>query len=132
MENTLANCVECSKEFVDLQEAFPAAPVYVAPATSLLSLPELQCCSGKEEKQLGRKVLGQLDQMWQQHFDHSFTRSLPAIVPQSSLTHKKTKVESKREDRSRKRKLVENINNQLSENMTLSVLAEAESLSSYK
>ncbi len=87
--------------------------------------------SRRAERQVGRKVLGELDQLWHKRFDHSLTSALPAMVPQAKLTHKKTKVERKREDRIRKRNIVENNNHQLSENITLTVLAEAESLSSY-
>ncbi len=130
-EHSLSNCVACSKELLDLQEAFPARPTYVVTASPLVSLPEQQTSSRRVERQLGRRVLGELDQLWHDRFDHSLTSALPAMVPQANLTHKKTKIERKREDRIRKRNIVVNINRQLSENITLNVLAEAESLSSY-
>ena len=130
-EHTLSNCVSCSKEFPELQMAFPGKPTYVAPTTSPVALPELQECSKKVERQEGRRILGELNQVWQERYDHTLTSAIPNIFPEGNLTAKKTKVEKKREGRNAKRMLVKHINSQLAENMTMTVLAEADSLASY-
>jgi len=41
-EHTLSNCVSCSQKFPELQASFPGKPIYTAPTTSLVALPEQQ------------------------------------------------------------------------------------------
>lgn len=62
-EHTLSNCASCSQEFPELQAPFPGKPIYIAPTTSLLALPEQQGCSKKVGKQEGRRILGELNQV---------------------------------------------------------------------
>jgi len=83
------------------------------------------------EKQEGRRILEELNQVWQERYDHSFTSAIPKKFPEGILTTKKTKVEKKRASRNAKRMLVKHINSQLAENITMTVLVEGESLASY-
>ena len=57
--------------------------------------------------------------------------AIPTVVPECELVPKKGKMENKKEERTRKRKIVTHINECFSQNVTMSVLAEAESLASY-
>ena len=107
---------------------FPAKPVFVLP---IVTLPDQHDTSRKAEKQLAKRLLTEIDMQWEDRYEHSFTDMLPQNVPDTNLTKKKTKGERKKEERARKRKLVEYINQQQAKNTTMSILAEAESLSSY-
>ena len=57
---------------------------------------------------------------------------IPSMVPQHNLVSKKTKLETKQRDRETKKKISAYITHQLGENATMILLAEGESLSSYK
>jgi len=63
-EHTLSNYASCSQEFPELQASFPGKPIYIAPTTSLLALPEQQGCSKTMEKKEGRRILRELNQVW--------------------------------------------------------------------
>ena len=92
-----------------------------------LSLPETSTHSRKEKQEV-RKVLGDLNNHWEECYGHSYSSVLPRLAPETNLTNKRTRVERKQEDRKMKRKIASHINQQLGENATLTVLAEAESL----
>ena len=127
-KHTLSSCKACYHEHQRLQELFPAKPVFVLP---IVTLPDQHDTSRKAEKQLAKRLLTEIDMQWEDRYEHSFIDMLPQNVPDTNLTKKKTKGERKKEERARKRKLVEYINQQQAKNTTMSVLAEAESLSSY-
>ena len=93
----------------------------------------MSCLSSKgaQKRQEGCKVLGELNELWQERYDHTLTSVIPQIFPEGNFTTKRTKVEKKRGDRNVKRMLVKDINSQLAKNMTMMVHAEAESLASY-
>ncbi len=57
---------------------------------------------------------------------------LPKIVSEVNLAIKKTRTERKKQGRIQKRKIVQHINKQLKENITLTVLAESESIQAYQ
>ncbi len=130
-KHTVSNCNACSAGYPLLQEAFPGGPLHVAPKTSLVCLPEQQGCSRKAESVECRKVMSELNQEWCKRYDHSLTSTLPAIFPEGNLTHKKSKTEKKKDDRTRKRKVASFITARISENATITMLAEAESQASY-
>ena len=67
---------------------------------------------------------------WQDRYEHSFTDMLPQNVPDTNLTKKKNK-RRKKEEQARKRKLVDRVHQQQAKNTAMSVLADAESLSSH-
>ena len=127
-KHTLSSCKACYHEHQRLQEVFPGKPVFILP---IVTLPKQHSASRKAEKQLAKKLLTEIDMQWEDQYEHSFTDTLPQNVPDTNLTKKKTKGERKKEERASKRKLVEHINQQQAKNTTMSVLAEAESLSSY-
>lgn len=83
----------------------------------------------KNEADLTRNVLTELNLTWEGRFSHSFTKFIQNI-PECNLANKKTKVKHKREEQVHKWK-ISHINDQFASNTTMSVLAEAESLSSY-
>ena len=62
---------------------------------------------------------------------NSITHFQPHNVPEANLCAKKSRAEKKREDRTQKRQLTQHISDPFKENLTMSVLAEGESLSSY-
>ena len=84
------------------------------------------------ESEQARSVLAELNPIWQNRFSHAFTESIPRLLPESNLAQKKTKTELKKDERVRKRKIITHINDHFSTNTTMSVLAEAESLASYR
>ena len=122
--HTLANCHACYHSYRSLQLAYPNKPIF-EPHT-IVRLPSVTT-----EKDQARSVLGELNQAWHERFSHTFTHSLPTVLPECNLTKRKTKAEVKKEDRVRKRKIVQHVNDHYSENMAMVVLAEAESLASY-
>lgn len=78
-----------------------------------------------------RKVLGELNSLWEEQFSHSFTSQLPTNAPEENITKKLSRSEKKKRDRNQKRAIVQQISQHMKENMAMSVLAEAQSLSSY-
>jgi len=83
------------------------------------------------EKQEVRTVLRDLDNIWTEKYNHSFSSAIPSLAPSANLTTKLTKQEKKKKDRQTKRKISKHIGSQLSENATLTLLAEGDSLQSY-
>ena len=75
--------------------------------------------------------MGDLNKQWEDRYGHSYSSVLAKLAPDANLT-KKTKLEQKQQNRNIKRKIVHHINQQLSENATLTVLAEAESMQAYR
>ena len=122
--HSLSCCNACYNSHPSLQKAYPGKPVY-EPQT-VMSLPALDT-----EKGLARSILAELNPIWENQFAHKFTEAILKLLPECKLVQKKTKTEHKREGRARKRKIVAHVNDHLSQNTTMSVLAEAESLASY-
>ena len=127
-KHTLSNCVGCYRKHPDLQESFPGKPIYVPPSPVVL-LPKEAGFSMRNEKDLARRVLSELNCTWE--VKHTFSATLSKNVPEAQLSLKKSRAEKKKEDRIQKRKIAKHITEQLKENITMSVLAEGESLSSY-
>ncbi len=125
--HTVSNCTECSTSHTDLQESFTGKPVFQAKPSVSLSLPDVP----QAEKAEVCMVLSDLNQQWNERHGHSYTSVLPKMAPQASLTPKKTKIQQKRQGRIQKRKIVDHINERLKEDLTLTVLAEAESMQAY-
>ena len=124
-EHSLSSCTACSRDHLQLREAFPGKPVCRAAQHVTLSLSETR----KREKQNVRKELGELDQQWKGRYGHSYSSVLATIAPEANLTHKNSKIEQKKQNQNLKRS---HINKQLGENATLTVLAQSESLQAYK
>lgn len=64
-------------------------------------------------------------------FDHPITKAIPKIMPEANLTQKETKSRKRTQSRKQKRQIVKEVEQQFAKNATMSVLAEAESISSY-
>ena len=122
--HSLCNCNACYNFFPALQKAYPGKPTYEPKV--IVNIPPLA-----QEKAVARQVLAELNPIWESRYTHSFAESIPRMLPECNLVRKKCKVEKTEEDRRRKRKIVSDINNQLAQNATMTVLAEAESLASY-
>ena len=123
--HSLSCCNACYNSHPSLQKAYPGKPVY-EPQT-VMSLPALDT-----EKGLVKSILAELNPIWENQFAHKFTAAIPKLLPECKLVQKKKKTEHKREDRARKRKIVAHVNDHLSQNTTMSVLAEAESLARFR
>ena len=95
--HTLANCVACYCSHQDLQESFPGKPVFLPPPP-IIQLPEIADSSKREEKDLAKRVLSELNSTWEDRFSHTFSMSLPRNAPETQLCIKKSRVEKKRED----------------------------------
>ena len=122
--HSLCNCNACYNIFPSLQQTYPGKPVYEPKV--IVNIPSLA-----QERDVARQVLAELNPIWESRYAHSFAESIPRLVPECDLVNKKPKAEKHEDDRRRKRKIVSNINNQLAQNATMTVLAEAESLASY-
>ena len=129
-KHTLSNCKACFLQHESLQKAFPGKPMYTPPPP-MITFPKTPNTK-QQEKDLGRKVLQELNSIWEDQFDRPITNAIPKIFPESNLTTKESRLKKKQKDRIQKRKIVEQVNKQLAKNATMTVLAEAESLSSYK
>ena len=126
-KHSLSNCAACYHNYESLQVAFPLKPVYVAPKPILVSLP----VEGSSQKEVAQKVLTELNLKWDEHYNSTFTTTLPNLVPELNLVQKPSKEDKKREDRKQKRRIVKHVAKQMGENATMCVLAESESLSAY-
>ena len=115
--HSLSNCI------------VPGKPVFEAQPLITLSLPSQVSGSKKREKEEARAVLGELNEQWENRYDHKLTSAIPTVAPQYNLTERKSKSERNRQV---KRQISQHIAHQLGENATISHLAEAESLSSYR
>ena len=127
-KHTLSSCTACYINHQSLQECFPGKPVFIPP--SIISLPECERTI-RSEKSMTRKVLGELNSLWEEQYSHSFTSQLPRNAPEENLTRKLSRSEKKKQDRNKKRAIVQQISQHMKENTAMSVLAEAQSLSSY-
>ena len=128
----MAECKECYFRHESLQTHFPSKPVYKPPSPVLsIELPK-QKVSKAQEKKLGREVLEELNVKWDEKFQRTLTSAIPKFVPEANLTPKVSRAKAKQDDRAKKRKLVSEVNQQFTKNTTLTVLAEAESMASYK
>ena len=125
--HTLANCDECSRKHSDYQNAFPGKPTHIAPPLAVV-LQESTCDTEREECQ---QVLHELNEQWQDKYSHSLSSVMPVLAPQENLIIKPTKLERKKTDRDTKRKVVTEISKKMAEGNTITLLAEADSLSSY-
>ena len=130
-EHSLSFCSACSTNHTQLQKAFPGKPVFYSEQSISLSLPVTPSHS-KTEKLEVRRVLGDLNRQWENRYGHSYSSVVTKLAPEANLTKKKTKLELKQQNRKTKRKIANHINQQLSENTTLTVLAEAESMQAYR
>lgn len=62
-KHTLSSCTACYINHQSLQECFPGKPVFIPP--SIISLPECECTI-RSEKSMTRKVLGELNSLWEE------------------------------------------------------------------
>ena len=88
--HALANCVACYRSHQHLQESFPRKPVFLSPPP-IIQLPEIADSSKREEKDLARTVLSELNSTWEDRFSHTFSMSSPKNAPETQLCIKKIK-----------------------------------------
>ena len=96
-KHTLAFCVACYNDHHELQRCFPGKPMYIPP-DPIISLPDSQCTI-TEEKKLTRQVLGELNTLWEERFNHSFTAKLLRNAPEEKLANKMSKTGKKKKKR---------------------------------
>ena len=99
-KHTLAFCGACFNSYQTLQECFPGKPVFFPPEP-MISLPDTPCTI-RAEKNMTRKVLGELNSFWEEKYNHSFTSELPRNAPEAGLAPKVTSKERKKQDCSQK------------------------------
>ena len=86
----------CYRKYQDLQESFPGKLIFIPPLP-LVRLPETGGSSQKDEKDLARKVLTELNATWEGKFEHLFSVALPQYVPETQLSIKKSRAEKERQ-----------------------------------
>ena len=126
--HTLSNCTACFTQFYEQQKQFPLKPIFQP--SSVLTFDQ-DMVQQMPEKQLVQATLDQLDQVFQEGYHHSFTEA--AIKHgKRQLERKRSKNEKKKERRTLLKKCRDEMTTQLTENTPMMVLAENESLNSYK
>ena len=84
-KHTLSNCKACLSSHKALQNSFPAKPVFMQETP--VHTVDLQASATNTEKELGRRVLQEINAAWQEKYNHSFTETIPKI--EAKLTEKK-------------------------------------------
>ena len=131
-EHTLGECKACYLQHQQLQEHFPGKAFYLGPKVHIdMHLPTAPQTK-REEKETGRKVLQEVNKQWEDQYGRTLTSMIPKFMPEANLTPKVSKSKQKKVGRAKKRTVVAEVNQQFAKNTTLSVLAEAESMASYK
>ena len=126
--HTLSNCTACFTQFYDQQKQFPLKPIFQPSPVLTFDQDMVQ---QMPEKQLVQATLDQLDQVFQEGYQHSFTEA--AIKHgKRQLERKRSKNEKRKERRTLLKKCRDKMTTQLSESTPMMVLAENESLKSYK
>ena len=72
--------------------------MYTAPPAFVTQSGE-QTCTKKAEKKEARSVLHELNPLWEDKYDHTFTNALPSLTPEENLVKK-----TKNKDREKKRR----------------------------
>ena len=131
--HTMANCKECASRHGTLQSQFPG-PTFT-PTTELAHTIRTLITDNKQEKNPAatttRQVLAEIEPKFQQVYGVSFTESL-AKQPESNLQVKPTASEKKKLKRNIQRACRDSMNEQFKQTDPLHVLAEGQSLQSYK
>lgn len=91
LQHSLSYCNCCSRNHQHLQPAFPGKPMYTAPP-AFVTLSGEQTCTKRAE----RSVLRELNQLWEEKYDHIFTNALPSLTPEEDLVEKKSKDREKK------------------------------------
>ena len=132
MQHSLSRCKACYSKHHALQETYHSKPVFCADEGPLVSInPSSITLCEQSEKQLTQCTIDTLNDAYQQHYGHSFTKLLLLHCPREPIERKKTKVEKRKEKRDRERAIRDHINKQYETTAPLAVLSENESLSSY-
>ena len=84
------------------------------------------------QRDQAQKVLAHLNPIWQTRCSHLFIDSIPNVLPECNLVRIKNTNGTDEKNKYRKRKIVvKHINDTFSQQTSMLVLAEAESLASY-
>ena len=79
--------------------------MYTSPQpTPMITLPdkESEPLSKAKEKEIGRKVLQELNSVWEDRFKHPITNVIPKIMPEANLTKKESKSHKRTQNRKQK------------------------------
>ena len=132
--HTLANCKECGLQYRELQTTFPGGHVYEPQAMITEAVEELiadNATSSKSEQCTTRQILSTLQPLYENAYGRSFTDSL-SQCRDAGVQKKATKAEGKRLKRKIQRKCRDKISTHLQKSDAIHVLAEGQSISSYK
>lgn len=121
-KHTFSFCKQCREQYFNLQEVFPAKPVFSHPTTTTVMLSS----NTNNERELTHAVLQDLNGTYVQQFGHTFIDSM--VKNCKEIDRKKTKTEKKREQQNLLKKCQDKVNKQMAENVALHTLAEDESL----
>ena len=87
-KHTLSKCKACCQE--DIQKAFPWKPVYTPPIPPpIINQENIPLNTISNEKELGRKLLQEINSVWQNKFDHPITKVISKICQRQTLLKKK-------------------------------------------
>ena len=92
-KHTLSNCDACFNQHEDLQRSFPGKPLYSTASSITLDIPHTPHggFTKRHEKDIGRRVLKDLDNIWVDQFGNSLTTSVPKTMSEANLVAKDTK-----------------------------------------
>ena len=126
-KHTLSTCQECYRTYFSTQQLFPVKPVFV-PEQCTVKLPENPRDS---EKTNAQHILKDANRVWEETYGHSLTEIVPKLCPEANLQVKRSKVETKKENRQRDRRIAKHIRLQMEQKATLVMLASGESQAQY-
>ena len=127
-KHRLSSCLECALKHFELQHVFPG-PVF-KPAQSFSSEVET-LSSNMSAAQFTHHVLSELQPVYESAYGTSFTKAV-SECKHSGLQQKPTKVEKKKYKRHIQQECRDHIQGQMQATDALNVLAEGQSLKSYK
>ena len=128
--HSLANCKECAISHREQQTTFPGA--MYNPATPIAdSLKNILESNNDSATTTTKQILGEIQPVFEKAYGKSFTDTL-ATCPGSGLQIKPTAADNKKLKRKLRRECRDHISTQLQENDALTVLAEGQSIASYK
>ena len=133
--HTMSNCQGCLLEHPTMQTKFPGHTIIpidpVMPTVHALTT-TITKANTQTAKATTRKALGELNEACQQAFGYTFSDAITRHCPEEKLQKKPTETEKKRAARKALRKCKDHLQKHMGENDALNVLAENQSLNSYK
>ncbi len=127
-KHTITTCKGCTEKHLEQQLCFPIKDQ----PTLKTELSKIKLTPHLSKKQTTRKVLAELDNVYQEKFDCSFTESIPKDCPRAGLEKKRTGQEKKKEKRQILRQCKTHMEAQFTSQDADTVLEEGLSLRKYQ